>query len=94
MNRRRSEPRPLGASLKRVLGRLGAPDPRVLERLEEGWVAALADAATHARPVRLSDGELLVEVDHPVWASRVRLARQRLEELAGEPLRVEVRVRP
>jgi Dna[CI] antecedent, DciA len=79
--------------LGRVMRRLGIPRPETLARLEAGWDDALGPAAAHARLVRLGDGEAVVEVDHPVWATRVQMAKGSLEELAGEPLRLEVSVR-
>ena len=88
-----TEPQDLDAAVGRVLRRLGAPDPQVLERLEAGWPGALGVAAEHARMVRFAGGELMVEVDHPVWATRVQLSRAALEALAGEPVRLLVRVR-
>jgi predicted nucleic acid-binding Zn ribbon protein len=85
--------RDLGPAVRRVMRRIGAPEAGTLERLEAGWADALDLAADHARLVRFAEGELVVEVDHAVWATRVRMARPRLEALAGEALRVEVRVR-
>ena len=79
--------------MRRLLQRLGAPDPAVLTRLEEGWEGALGAAAPHARVFSLTAGELVVEADHPAWATRVEMARGRLQDLAGEPLHVVVRVR-
>ena len=93
MTRERREPRDIGSAVRRVLRRLGAPDPGALERLEAGWAEALGPVAGHARLVRLADGELVVEVDHAVWATRVTMARSRLEDLAGDRLHVVVRVR-
>ena len=83
----------MGSAVRRVLRRLGAPDPGALERLEAGWDDALGPVSGHARLVRLADGELVVEVDHAVWATRVSMAKTRLEELAGDRLHLVVRVR-
>jgi hypothetical protein len=87
------DPEEVRGPLGRVLRRLGAPAADTLTRLEAGWQEALGPAAPHASIVRLGRGELVVEVDHAVWATRVQMARTGLESLAGEPLRVEVRIR-
>ena len=91
--KKRADLDPLGSSLQRVLERLGAGDPGALERLTNGWDEALGPAAPHARLVAYREGELVVEADHPAWATRVQMAKGRLESLAGESLRLEVRIR-
>ena len=65
------------------------------------WDEAVgAQVAAHARPVSLIDGCLLVDVDHPTWATQLRFLEsellERLREVAGvdEVDRIELRVRP
>lgn len=92
-SRRDDELREVGSAVSRVLRRLGAPDPGAAERLAAGWEEVLGPAASHCRVVRLGAGELVVEVDHPAWATRARMSRAGLEALVGERLRLEIRVR-
>ena len=64
------------------------------------WEDAVgATIAANARPVRLEQGILLVEVDEPAWATQVRFLAddvcRRLAEVAGVAVeRIEVRVGP
>lgn len=74
----------------RVLARLKLPPGTITpEQLAcRGWLAAVgARVAAHARPVRLYEGKLLVEVDDAVWQGHLKvLERQildRLEEVIG-----------
>ena len=56
--------------------------------------------AAHARPASLTDGRLVVDVDHPTWATQLRFLEQdllaRLRDVAGadEISSIELRVRP
>ncbi len=97
---RPSEPRPLSDGLDRVLRSLGAPPVAAMAEVHRQWPLVVgADVAAHTRP-RVTEGRLVVDVDHPAWASRVRFVEARilewLTELMGEgaPSRVEVRVQP
>ena len=58
-----------------------------------------APMARHVRPLTLVGGVLSVRVDHPAWATQVRMLAptilERVEAVTGEsPARLEVRVRP
>ncbi len=102
--RRHTGPVPLAAALDEVLASLqppgAAPTPaRVVGGVFAGWERAVgAQVAAHARPVRLAEGTLLVEVDEPGWATQLRYLEdtvlQRLAEVGGEGVvRIEIRVR-
>jgi len=98
---RNDEPAPIGASLDRVLGYLRAPAARTVKTVFTEWQAlAGPQLAAHAQPIALRDGELLVEVDDPAWASQLRWLepelRTRLEALPGGPKidRIRFRLRP
>ncbi len=87
----------MGASLPRVLDRLGAPPaPATLEALFGRWEEiAGPELAPHVRPVRLDGRTLVVAVDHTAWATRARVESGRilatLRELGEVPLeRVQV----
>ena len=65
------------------------------------WEEAVGpQIAAHAKPAALVDGCLVVEVDHPTWATQLRFLETdlltRLRDVAGvdEVARIELRVRP
>lgn len=65
--------------LNRVLGTLGAPATGVLATLFARWPdIAGEDLAEHSRPLRLVHRRLVVEVDDPAWAARLRLLESSL----------------
>jgi len=93
-------PRPIDASLDAVSKKLGVDDARGLGRLFAHWEEVVGPAmAEHVRPTRLDREALVVSVDHPAWATQVRLLGEdlldRVTERTGltRPHRVEVRVR-
>jgi len=95
------EPQPLAASLDRVAARLGAGSALGLGALYERWEEIVGPAtAAHATPGGLRQGRLLVEVDHPAWATSLAHLEatllRRVAEVAGPDLvqGIEVRVRP
>jgi predicted nucleic acid-binding Zn ribbon protein len=94
----RDEPAPIGASLDRVLRSLRAPAARTVKTVFTEWPAlAGPQLAAHAQPVALRDGELVVEVDDPAWASQLRWLepelRSRLGALPGGPKIDRIRFR-
>ncbi|MEY4372009.1 MAG: hypothetical protein RL219_778 [Actinomycetota bacterium] len=102
--RRHHEPVPLTKALDEVFRSLQPPGaPSVSAKVVGGvfnrWDDAVGpQVSAHARPVRLHEGTLVVEVDEPGWATQLRyLEREILERLAavgGSGVeRIEVRVR-
>jgi predicted nucleic acid-binding Zn ribbon protein len=92
---------PIGRPLDRVLGYLKSPAATTVKTVFSEWPElAGAQLAAHAQPIALRDGELVVEVDDPAWASQLRWLepelRQRLEALPGGPKieRIRFRLRP
>jgi predicted nucleic acid-binding Zn ribbon protein len=76
-------------------------DALVLGRVTACWEAVVGpEVARQVRPQVVRDGELVVSVDHPAWATELELAGQtvlqRLAEELGEaaPRRLRVRVGP
>jgi len=95
------DPRPLAAGLDDVLRSLGEPGIAAVRTVFTEWVALVGEeTATHARPVSLDGGCLLVVVDDPGWATRFRyeqaelLARFAAEFGPAAIQRIDVRVRP
>jgi predicted nucleic acid-binding Zn ribbon protein len=95
------EPRRLGESLDRVTHTLGAANSDALAGLFGRWTEIVGpQLATHARPLSLTRGVLVVGVDEPGWATQLRYLEAdllgRLGKALGEGVveRVEVRLRP
>ncbi|MGI8491696.1 MAG: DciA family protein [Acidimicrobiales bacterium] len=95
------DPRPVAESLDRVADSIGAPKAAVLATIFSRWEALVgAQIASHATPLSLRSGVLVVAVDQPAWATQLRyLAPEllgRIREIAGEDevSEVSVRVRP
>ena len=76
----------MGASLPRVLGRLGTPPTMAtLEALFTHWEEiAGQDLSRHVRPVRIDGRALVVVVDHSSWATRARMASGRILAAVNE----------
>jgi predicted nucleic acid-binding Zn ribbon protein len=89
------EPRALRESLQRVTARLGLAAPDVLTQVFARWEELVGvDVAAHAKPRTLRDGILTVAVDHPAWASSLRLLSadllRRIAAAAGEGVVTEL----
>ena len=97
---RRDDPSPLGATLDRLLGGLGAPPVDALATLFDRWqeLAGLP-LGDHGVPVSVDAGVLTVAVDDPLWATEWRYRQgevlRRCDEALGEAVvhRIEVRIR-
>ena len=69
------EPRSLNDVLKRIIGDFG--DSGAMYAIHEHWNEAVGSTiAQHCKPRRLLEGELLIEVDHPGWATEVQYLEQ------------------
>jgi predicted nucleic acid-binding Zn ribbon protein len=95
------EPRALGDSVDELVRSLRGTGARTLAGVFARWDEAVGpQIAAHARPASLVDGCLVVDVDHPTWATELRFLQttvlQRLRDVAGadEVTRIELRVRP
>ena len=94
------EPPPLRDSVDEVVRSLRGTSARSLAGVFARWEEAVGpQIAAHARPASLVDGCLVVEVDHPTWATQLRFLEtdllSRLRDVAGadEVHRIELRVR-
>ena len=95
-----TEPRPLGDGLDRVLRGLGTPGVAASTTVFGAWEELVgAETAAHARPVSLDGACLLIAVDSPGWATKVRYSQdallRRCAAALGEGVvtRVEIRVK-
>ena len=69
------EPRPLRDSVDEVVRSLRGTGARSLAGVFGRWDEAVgAQVAADARPASLIDGCLLVDVDHPTWATQLRFS--------------------
>jgi predicted nucleic acid-binding Zn ribbon protein len=93
------EPRPLRDSVDEVVRSLRGTSARTLAGVFSRWDDAVGpQIAAHARPAALVDGCLVIEVDHPTWATQLRFLETellgRLRDVGGvdEVARIELRV--
>jgi predicted nucleic acid-binding Zn ribbon protein len=80
---------PLTAALDDVLRSMRAPSTRQIGGVFQRWSEAVGETvATHATPVSLEQGRLVVEVDEPGWATQLRYLEpellRKLAAVAGE----------
>jgi len=80
------DPQQLGALITRLVKVRGWQRSTAEARIFGTWEALVgADLAAHCRPVRLTDGELLVEAESTAWATQLRgLAGRLLARIGGE----------
>ncbi len=73
-------PLQVGDALAKVLSRLGAsPSPQTMELVFTRWEEVVgAELSSHVQPMRLQNSTLVVGVDHPIWATRARMATERM----------------
>ena len=65
--------RPVGDSLSAVARHLGLGSSELVVSVFGEWESVVGPVlAAHSRPERLRDGELVVSVDEPAWATEVR----------------------
>lgn len=87
-------PRPITESLDRITRSLGGPPASVLSTIFRRWTEIVGPAvATHAAPVSLHRGTLVVAVDQPAWATQLTYLegdlKRRIAEVTGAPDAVE-----
>ena len=76
MSRKRypsDEPIPLRDAITAVGKDLGLPPPDALGRVANAWSEVAGSAlAAHTRVRSVRDGEAVIEVDGPAWATQIR----------------------
>jgi predicted nucleic acid-binding Zn ribbon protein len=73
------DPQPLGRLAGRIALERGWTGRLTTGRLFDRWAAIVGeDVAEHARPVELTDGELVVQADSTAWATQLRLLQKQL----------------
>ena len=88
---------PLSDALASVGRQLGMPSPDVLATLNAGWRDIVGPAiAEHAQVRSVRDGECIIAVDGPVWATQLRYGASdllaRVNEQCGEGSVTSIRV--
>ena len=75
------------AGLERVMTHLGAPKTAIVESVFAHWDDLVGDViGAHARPVSITDGTLLIEVDEAAWLSELRWMADELQRQLAERL--------
>ena len=91
----------IGTAVDQLLRQRGMEDALVLGRVAGCWEEIVGpEVARQVHPRLVRDGELVVSVDHPAWATELEMAGPavlgRLLEQLGDvaPRRLSVRVAP
>ena len=73
-------PRPVGEAMAKVLGRMGgSPSAHSMELVFTRWEEVVgAEFGGHTQPMRVQGPVLVLGVDHPAWATRVRMDAERI----------------
>lgn len=84
------DPEGLERSLRGIAADLGTASPALLRQVFARWEEVVGpDVAAHATPVSVRDGILRVVVDHPAWATSLRMLSgqviERLSDLDAAP---------
>lgn len=72
--------------LSDILNKLRNQNPALSKRIEEAgalsrWEEAVgAQIAKHARAIRIQDGVLWIEVDHPIWKTELHYRKRQIIE--------------
>jgi predicted nucleic acid-binding Zn ribbon protein len=91
------DPQPVAVSFEAVLRSMGAPSPATM-RVFSRWAELVGpQIATHAQPLGLTNGGLVVGVDQPAWATQLRfmssaVLAKLIEGGAAKIDQIEVRV--
>jgi predicted nucleic acid-binding Zn ribbon protein len=84
---RREDPQPLSTALDGLLGDQGWRTAAAIGSVFGRWDQLVGpDVATHTRPERFNDGELVVIADSAAWATQVRLLTSALLRRLNEEL--------
>lgn len=94
-------PRPIGASLDRLLGHLEAPSLDALSVIFGQWPDVVGpDVAAHSQPTAIDGSTLVVSAQDSVWAREIQWLESevvsRIKELTNSDqiTALKVRVRP
>ncbi len=94
-------PHLLGSSVESMLQLQGLGSTALLAKIINLWPSVVGERMNaHAKPVKIDGNELIVSVDHPVWATEIRMQNSRivsrLESELKSPLinRLKVHVLP
>lgn len=77
-------------SIRDILDKARRQYPALSKRLEEAqalsrWELAVGPAiARHSRAIRVQDGVLWVEVDHPIWKSELHHRKRQILEILNQ----------
>lgn len=84
-----SDPRPMTASLDRLVRHMGGPSVAAVDTVFGDWEALVGEQiAAHTTPVSVRSGTLVVAVDDPAWATQIRFLEHDLLARVGEAIGV------
>lgn len=78
-----------------ILKKMQSKNPVLSKRIEEAsalskWEDAVgAQIAKHSRAVRIQDGTLWVEVDHPIWKTELHLRKRQILDALNAALKAD-----
>lgn len=80
------DPQRLGASIGRLVEDRGWSENTLAARLMANWPDIVgAEIASHATPVSLREGELVVQAESAAWATQLTLLRQQIvDRISGD----------
>lgn len=84
MRERRKRPVALSDLVMKTAGRFKFKDELKARRLFSQWESAMGPIASHARPIRIKKGELLIRVDHPTWMHELSMLKPKLLDKISE----------
>jgi predicted nucleic acid-binding Zn ribbon protein len=85
------DPVPVGAALSDLLAQRGWQAQAAGASVRGRWEELVGEhVAAHSRPIRLRDGELVIEAESTAWATQLRLLSRTLTARLGEQLGVDV----
>lgn len=75
----------LGSSVESMLQMQGLGSAALLARITGLWPSLVGERMNaHAKPAKVDGDELIVSVDHPAWATEIRMQQSRIiSELAN-----------
>lgn len=77
-------------SLLDILKKIQRENPVVGKKIQESeafgrWEEAVGKMiAKHAKPLRVDQGKLWIEVDHPIWQNELQLQKTRILEILNQ----------
>jgi predicted nucleic acid-binding Zn ribbon protein len=80
----------MSGSVNRLMKHMKAPEVSVVESVFSNWADIVGEViGAHTRPVKIEEGNLLIEVDDPAWASEMEWMGEELVRQVREKLNTD-----